>query len=204
MPVGENRSMVTAVIGLIGVCVGGFLTQALSAMLQRRAQRLDALVAAVAASGRVIGAHERLHDLLLAAGGAPAVTSGEAQRALAERAEAHAEWRAAHARAQILCPSDTELVETLERFRDWRAAATRWVREYQRLGEDFRGEDYQALQHESWEGMRFARYDMIVAAQRAVQRDTRWLPRSPSKRRALQAQRRGAIPHAGVDRRSER
>ena len=59
------------------------------------------------------------------------------------------------------------------------------------------------LQHESWEGMRFARYDMIVAAQRAVQRDTRWLLRSVSKRRALQAQRRAAIPHTGVERHSE-
>jgi uncharacterized membrane protein YeaQ/YmgE (transglycosylase-associated protein family) len=195
--------MLTAVIGLIGVCIGGFLTQALAAMLQRRAQRLEALVAAVAASGRVIGAHERLHDLLLAVGGAPPVTSGEAQRALAERAEAHAEWRAAHARAQILCPSDPELLETLERFRDRRADATRWVREYQRLGEDFRSEDYHALQHQSWEGMRFARYDMIIAAQRAVQRDTRWLPLSASRRRALRAQRREAIPPAGVEQRSE-
>src|SRR4051794_23105095 len=61
----ETARMLTAALGLIGVLVGAFVSQRLSASWQRRRERLEALVALVAACARVIGAHERLHDLIV-------------------------------------------------------------------------------------------------------------------------------------------
>lgn len=55
--------MIAALAGLFGVLVGVFLSQVFAIAHESRARRLDALVGLVAASGRMIGAYERLFEL---------------------------------------------------------------------------------------------------------------------------------------------
>ena len=55
--------MTAALIGLLGVFFGVFLSQVFTVGQESRAKRLDALVSIVAASGRMIGAYERLFEL---------------------------------------------------------------------------------------------------------------------------------------------
>lgn len=166
--------MLTAALGLIGVLIGAFVSQALSASWQRRRERLEALVALVAANARVIGGHERLFDLVFY--GAAAGTSEQIQRAFIERGDAHAEWRTAHARAAILIPGNEPLDAAIARFRVARESADAWVAEYQRLGSAFSFDDHKESERESWKAMRQARWDLIAAGQVIVQDDASWLP----------------------------
>ena len=55
--------MIATFLGLFGVLVGVFLSQVFTIAHESRARRLDALAALVAASGRMIGAYERLFEL---------------------------------------------------------------------------------------------------------------------------------------------
>lgn len=59
--------MIAALIGLIGVLVGVFLSQVFTMAHESRAKRLDALVSIVAGPGRMIGAYERIFEFLRAA-----------------------------------------------------------------------------------------------------------------------------------------
>ena len=168
--------VVTLVFGLVGVAAGAFLSQGLSASWQRRQERHEALVAIVAASARVLGAHECLYELVVD-GHPPETDSDVARQALLERMEAHAQWRTAEARALILIPGDGALVACIESFGQARASATTWVRDYQRLQSNFRLEDHREPQHKSWMAMRQARHDLIEVGQAVALADARWLPR---------------------------
>ena len=55
--------VIAAFVGLFGVLVGVFVSQVFTIAHKSRARRLDALAALVAASGRMIGAYERLFEL---------------------------------------------------------------------------------------------------------------------------------------------
>lgn len=55
--------MFAALIGLLGVLVGGILTQFFALSNDWRNRRMEAMVATVSASIRVLGAHERMYDL---------------------------------------------------------------------------------------------------------------------------------------------
>jgi hypothetical protein len=175
--------MLTAALGLGGVLVGAFVSQRLSASWQRRRERLEALVALAAASARVIGAHERLYDLIAHGTSAAAVEQIQTQRALIERAEAHAEWRTAHARAAILIPRNEPLHAAMSAFGRARAAAIVWILDYQRLGPSFSIAGYKESAQESWQAMRQARFDLIVAGQAIALEDERWLPVLRKRRR---------------------
>jgi hypothetical protein len=175
--------MLAAGLGLAGVLFGAFLTQALSASWQRRKERLEALVALVAASARVIGAHERLYELF-SDGSSPPTDSAQARQAFAERVEAHADWRTAQARAEILIQESDELKGAIDDFGRARAAATSWVQEYQRLGAEFLLTEHAESQREWWQAMRHARYDLIAAGRAVSLHDARWL-RLPARREAL-------------------
>ena len=165
----------TATLGLVGVLVGAFLSQGLSALWQRRKERLEALVELVSANARVISAHERLYDLF-AAGASPALNSDQVRQTLAERSEAHAQWRTSHARVEILIPDDEPLQAAIDDFGRGRASATVWIREYQSLGTAFSLADHAAAQEKAWLEMRHARYSLIAAGQAIASRDARWLP----------------------------
>jgi hypothetical protein len=171
--------MLTATLGLVGVLVGAFVSQRLSASWQRRRERLEALVALVATSARVVGAHERLYELI--AHGASDVASEQVQQALAERGEAHAEWRTANARAAILMPDNEPLHAAMSGFGRARASATRWVQQYQRLGASSFA-DYEESERASWRAMHNSRDHLIAASQAIVLDDDASLP-TPWKRR---------------------
>jgi len=165
--------MLTALIGVVGVSVGAFLTQRLTASSQRHKERLEAIVALAAACARVIGAHERLFELL-AQGRSPSPDSELAHGALLERTEAHAQWRTAQARVEILISDDIALKQAIDAFGEARADATRWILEYQRLGEQFSLGRYSGPQEGSWRAMRAARYKLIQAGRKTTRADSRW------------------------------
>ena len=166
--------MLSATLGLVGVLVGAFVSQRLSAAWQRRRERLEALVALVAASARVIGAHERLYELI--AHGTAEAASEQIQRAFIERSDAHAEWRTANARAAILMPQNEHLHTAMRGFGRARASATHWIQQYQRLGASFSFADYEDSQVNSWRAMRQTRTLLIAASQAIVVADNTWLP----------------------------
>lgn len=157
------RAVLAAALGLLGVLVGAVLTQVLTQAQEGRGRRLEALVAVIAASGRVIGAHERLFELF-EQGTSPPLSDERAARAATERSDAHAEWRSARARVEILFAGDAELLALMDVFDESRVRATGWVRAYYRAGDtfDFRAgaEDERA----SWLGMRESRGRLIRAA----------------------------------------
>lgn len=171
--------MLAAGLGLAGVLIGAVLTQSLSASWQRRKERLESLVALVAASARVIGAHERLYELFFD-GSSPPPDSEEARQALRERTEGHAQWRTAQARTEILIPESDALKTAIDDFGRGRAAATLWVQEYRRLGADFSLADHEEPQRDSWQAMRHARYQLIVAGRAVSRHDSKWLRVPPS------------------------
>jgi DNA transposition AAA+ family ATPase len=178
--------MLTASLGLIGVLIGAFVSQTLSASWHRRRERLEALVALVAANTRLIGAHEHLHSLIVYA--ELTSTSEQAQRAITERSDAHAEWRTAHARTAILIPQNESLHAAIARFARAREAATVWIRDYQRLGSAFSFADYKESEDEAWRAMHRARLDLIAAGQAIAFEDANWLPLL-RKQRSKRAQR---------------
>src|SRR5229473_770636 len=118
------------------------------------------MVGVAVASGRVIGAHDRLYDLLQSTE-IPALTSDRAVAAIKERSDAHVEWRAARARLDIVIAEDVQLYSAMERFEVSRGKGSRWVMEYLKEGENFRPSEFSELQRDAWQGMRTARHDMM-------------------------------------------
>lgn len=169
-----------------------------------------ALVALAAASARVIGAHERLYDLIAPGAFAAARSRPLSSKRLSERLDAHAEWRTAHARAAILIPRNEPLHAAISAFGRARATAIVWILDYQRHGPSFSFADHEESEMASWQAMRQARLDLIVAGQAIVLEDERWLPVLRKRRRerihhqlaALDAARNRAADAAPDDPRS--
>jgi hypothetical protein len=112
--------MLTALIGVLGIVIGAILAQVLTMSRDRRAARSDALVKVATAAASVIAAHERLHKLLTIEQNLDP-RSEHARVAFQARTLAHAEWRAATARARILMPTETELHRAATEFGNHRA-----------------------------------------------------------------------------------
>jgi len=162
--------MLPALIGLFGVAVGVVLTSLLSAGRERRDGRVDALSSFVAANARVIVAHEQLYELV-ASGSPPEIASPPGQAALSERVGALAEWRITHGRVLILVPHAADLDAAVSEFKTARAQATRWIREYQRLGTEFDLAAVQDSQLHAWKAMHRAHDNLIAASRRVVADD---------------------------------
>lgn len=166
--------MISALIGLVGVLVGAFVSQIFTATQESRAKRLDALAGIVAASGRMIGAYERLFELF-EGGLSPPLHEDRVVQVTSERLSAHTEWREACARVEIILADDRHLRAAVNDFEVPRAEATRWARAYFQAGEAFVFSEYQEAEHAAWEGMRAARLRLISAAQKRAAADARWL-----------------------------
>jgi hypothetical protein len=81
----------------------------------------------VAASTRVLGAHERMYDLFRGRA-APPLSDDLAIRAITERSEAFLEWRIARARLEIVVSDDELLKQAVDRFNKSHADANAaWV-----------------------------------------------------------------------------
>ena len=176
--------MTAALIGLLGVFFGVFLSQVFTVGQESRAKRLDALVSIVAASGRMIGAYERLFELF-EGGTSPALHEERVVQVTTERLSAHTEWREARARAEILLADDARLHAVVNDFETIRADATRWARAYFQSGEAFSFADYAEAEHKSWEGMKATRQSLIVAARHRAAVDSHSLMRLPIRRRRI-------------------
>jgi len=166
--------MLSALLGLIGVLVGALLTQLFTASSEWRSRRLEAMVAIAAASSRVIGAHERLHELFVGEGNNPPLSDERVVRALTERSEAHNDWRTARSRLYIIIPDDQLLIEATDRFEKYRRAGTKWVHEYLKDVQGFHREDVKDIQTEAWVGMREGRIEIGGLCRTRSQRDARW------------------------------
>jgi hypothetical protein len=176
--------VIAAFVGLFGVLVGVFLSQVFAIAHESRARRSDTLVGLVAASGRMIGAYERLFELF-EGGTSPPLNEARVVAVTSERLSAHTEWREAQARAEILLADDPDLHAVVNDFETVRSTATAWARTYFQAGEAFNYPDQAETQRASWEGMKAARRRLIAVAQRRAARDTRRLlplPRSPRQR----------------------
>jgi hypothetical protein len=97
----QVKSMFAALIGFLGVLVGGILTHLFTASADWRNRRMEAMVASVIASTRALGAHERIYDLFQQGKALP-LTDDRVIRALTEHNEAFLEWRIARARLEIV------------------------------------------------------------------------------------------------------
>ena len=162
--------MLAALLGFFGVLVGAILTYFFSISSEWRNRRMEAMVAVVTASTRVVGAHERMYGLFQA-GDAPPLTDDRSIRALTELGEAHNEWRTARARATILIPDDEPLKEAIARFAARREAATECYADYPKEGVNFRFSDYADRKHKAWEEMREARRSIVTCCQIRSQKD---------------------------------
>lgn len=174
--------VISALVGLFGVLVGAFLSQVFTITQESRAKRLDALVGIVAASGRMIGAYERLFELF-EGGSSPPLHEDRVVQVTTERLSAHTEWREACARVEIILADDSHLSGAVNDFEIPRVEATRWARAYFQRGEAFNFAEYDETQHAAWEGMKAARSRLIAAAQQRAAADSRWLIRSIVPRR---------------------
>ena len=177
--------MIAALIGLFGVLVGVFLSQVFTVVHESRAKRLDALVSIVAASGRMIGAYERLFELF-EGGVSPPLDEDRVVQVTTERLSAHTQWREARARLEILLADDAQLHAIVDDFEVIRAGATRWARAYFQTGEAFNFADHAETQLKAWEGMKATRQSLILAARHRAASDSRWLIRLPVRRRIQQ------------------
>jgi hypothetical protein len=177
--------VIAALIGLIGVLVGVFLSQMFTMAHESRAKRLDALVSIIAASGRMIGAYERLFELF-EGGTSPPLHEDRVVQVTTERLSAHTQWREARARLEILLADDARLHAIVDDFEVIRADATRWARAYFQTGEAFNFADYAEIQRKSWEEMKAARQNLILAARHRAASDSRWLMRLPVRIRQVQ------------------
>lgn len=166
--------MLPALLGLIGVLVGALLTQLFAASSEWRSRRLEAMVDITAASSRVIGAHERLHELFVGGGENPPLSDERVIRALTERSDAHNDWRIARSRLTILIPDDQRLIEATDRFDRYRQTGTKWVRAYLVDVQGFHQEDVKDLQTDAWVGMRQCRIAIADLCRMRSQRDARW------------------------------
>ena len=187
LPAGRHAisliSVISAIIGLFGVLVGAFLSQAFTITQESRAKRLDALAGIVAASGRMIGAYERLFELF-ESGSSPPLDENRVVQVTSERLSAHTEWREACARVEIILADDRHLRAAVNDFEIPRADATRWARTYFQSGEAFVFAEHADAEHAAWEGMRAARLRLIAAAQQRAAKDSHWLigPLVPRRR----------------------
>lgn len=175
--------MIAAFVGLFGVLVGVFLSQVFTIAHESRARRLDALAALVAASGRMIGAYERLFELF-EGGTSPPLNEDRVVAVTSERLSAHTEWREAQARAEILLADDPDLHAVVNDFEIVRSTATAWARAYFQAGEAYDFSDHAEAQHKAWEGMKAERRRLIAVAQRRAARDAHRmlpLPRVPQR-----------------------
>lgn len=168
--------VISGLIGLFGVLVGVFLSQIFTITQESRAKRLDALVGIVAASGRMIGAYERLFELF-EGGSSPPLHEDRVVQVTTERLSAHTEWREACARVEIILADDRRLSAAVNDFEVPRAEATRWARTYFQKGETFAFAEYDEIQRSAWEGMKAARRTLIAAAQQRAAADSHWLIR---------------------------
>lgn len=169
--------MQAAIVGLVGVLLGALLSYSFTTSHEWRAKRLEALVDVVGAAGRVIGAHERLHEIL-SSGGSPLASEPRMSAALAERSESHADWRRAYARAGILVLDDRRIESILSDFDQARASATSsWVGAYISQQQEFDFAQFAEVQEVLWRKMRDARRDLITASRRRVYLDMRWYAR---------------------------
>jgi len=166
--------MISALIGLFGVLVGVFLSQVFTITQESRAKRLDALAGIVAASGRIIGAYERLFELF-ESGSSPPLDEDRVVKVTSERLSAHTEWREACARVEIILADDRHLRAAVNDFEIPRADATRVARAYFQTGQDFVFAEYAEAEHAAWEGMKAARLRLITAAQQRAAKDSHWL-----------------------------
>jgi hypothetical protein len=167
--------MLAALLGFVGVLVGAILTHLFAISNEWRSRRMEAMVASVTASIRVLGAYEGTYGLFLG-GSAPPLTDDRAIRALTERNEALAEWRIARARLEIVVSDDERLKEAIDRFHAVYGKAEEWVSSYLREGEHFHFGDV-AEEHEIWMEMRAARDDIIIRCQIRSRQDARWRER---------------------------
>ncbi len=164
--------MSSAAIGLLGVLVGAFLTQLFATSREWRAQRLEAMVEVASATGRVIGAHERIYELF-EGNAVPPITGTQTMAAMRERSDAHLDWRKARSRLEILIAEDVQLLQSIREFEKYRRTATTWIQAYQRDPSKFRMVDYAEIQSETWQGMRAARYEIMEAARQRLRKDAR-------------------------------
>lgn len=186
--------MISGLIGLFGVLVGVFLSQIFTVTQESRAKRLDALVGIVAASGRMIGAYERLFELF-EGGSTPPLDEDRVVQVTTERLSAHTEWREACARVEIILADDRQLSAAVSDFEIPRVEATLWVRAYFQKGEAFVFADYDETQRAAWEGMKVARRKLIATAQQRAAADSRWLIRLiVPNRRKLRIEAPPAVP----------
>lgn len=169
-------NVISALIGLFGVLVGASLSQIFAITQESRAKRLDALAGIVAASGRMIGAYERLFELF-EGGFSPPLHENRVVQVTSERLSAHTEWREACARVEIIIADDRPLRAAVNDFEIPRTEATRWARAYFQTGEAFIFSEYVEAEHAAWEGMRAARIRLITAAQQRAVADSGWLIR---------------------------
>jgi hypothetical protein len=168
--------VISGLIGLFGVLVGVFLSQIFTITQESRAKRLDALVGIVAASGRMIGAYERLFELF-EGGSSPPLHEDRVVQVASERLSAHTEWREACARVEIILADDRHLSAAVNDFEIPRVEATLWARAYFQKGETFVFAEYDETQRMAWEGMKAARHRLIASAQQRAAADSRWLIR---------------------------
>jgi hypothetical protein len=180
--------MLAAILGLIGIGLGALLTSLLSADRERRNRRVEALSDLVAASARVIVAHEGLYELV-ATGRPPDPQSPVAHAALEERVRALAEWRTIHGKVLVVVPRADDLDLAANNFVRARAVGTRWVRAYQKWGPSFDISKVADVQRDSWKGMHEAHHELIAASRRVVEDDLRSWPRR-LKRRSSERQSR--------------
>jgi hypothetical protein len=166
--------MSAALIGLLGVLVGGILTQFFALSNDWRNRRMEAMVATVSASIRVLGAHERMHGLFYQ-GNAPHLTDDRVIRALEERSEAFLEWRVARARLEIIVSDDELLKDAVDKFnKTFEQDDEVWISAYLKEGESFRFEDIKDQEEEIWKEIRAARHVIITRCQFRSRRDARW------------------------------
>lgn len=185
--------MLAALMGLGGVLVGAVLTQLFAVSMEWRRRRLEAMVNVAVASSRVIGAHERLYELLFLGEKVPPVASDRANAALKERSDAHYAWRSARSTLEILIVEDAELYRVMQQFENCRVEATRWVLPYLQEGERYDYSKYSDLQRQTWEGMRAARHYLMVFSRIRSELDSHWgrhWARRKDRRRRLNSFRR--------------
>ncbi len=168
--------MLAALLGFVGVLVGAILTHLFAISNEWRSRRMEAMVASVTASIRVLGAHEGVYHLFLG-GSAPPLTDDRAIRTLTEQNEAFTEWRIARARLEIVVPDDESLKQAIERFNAVIAEADDWVSAYLKEGENFHFGDVEEAEHKTWIEMRAARRDIITRCQIRSRQDARWRER---------------------------
>ncbi len=168
--------MFATLFGFFGVLVGAILTHLFAISSEWRSRRMEAMVAAVTASIRVLGAHEQMYRLFQG-GFAPPLTDDRAIRALTEGGEAFTEWRIARARLEIVVSDDEDLKEAIEDFNRLHAKADAAFSAYLKEGEHFRFGDFADAENEIWKQMREARHNIINCSQVRSRQDARWRER---------------------------